>query len=418
MLYDIKVALSVMRKNPVRALLSVLGIAIGTGLLVLICFIRAGTGQEVGALLSGALGNTAVLSLYDGGEVLDFSYSLSADGIEAIKPSLLEEISKYPGIRSISLFNRRSSFTEIRRGLHTLSSGSVSGVSRDFFDSMSYRLMFGRGFVEDDYTGSRKVAILDRTAARSLFPDENAVGKVIELQGEPFTVIGIIEPVRYIEDKINDYEDYIYYVGGVGGGVYITETAWPIIARYDEPQNVALRSSSPLRALKAAVQVIERLNLWLCKSQAADSVTYGGDSQFNAALALYDKTAALSAKLLWAALVALAIGAICIANLMSISVTERSWEIGLRIAMGASRRTIILQFLTETSVLTLMGGIAGAACAMCISALLRYSAALPSQLSIWGFALALLLPAVLGALSGLAPALRAAEQNPGDLVRS
>ena len=124
----------------------------------------------------------------------------------------------------------------------SLSSCTVLGIDQYYFGTAGYQIMQGREIIQEDSKKKRQVAVIDESVLRTLFPDEDPIGKTIEIYGEPFTVVGVCTQVGQSELVINSEEEYwTYYQGGSSSGsIYIPKGVWGTIYKFDEAQNLSL----------------------------------------------------------------------------------------------------------------------------------------------------------------------------------
>lgn len=187
----------------------------------------------------------------------------------------------------------------------------------------------GRGFTDSDYEKYRKVAVIDSVAADSLFGDANPVGKTIDIKGEPFIVIGVIEESTAFSPVINSVEDYYTYVyndGSASGIVVIPDVDWNIVQQYDEPQNAKLLADSTdnMTSVGKAAQTL------LNETVTSKSIKYRAANMNETAEESQQVSATTNKQLIWIASISLLVGGIGVMNIMLVSVTERTREIGLK----------------------------------------------------------------------------------------
>ena len=236
----------------------------------------------------------------------------------------------------------------------------------------------------------------------------------MEIQGEPYTVVGVISPRSTSEPVINSLNDYYMYSGNTSGTIVIPASCWPISYRYDEPATVAVRATTTNDMTDAGNNVAKYLNENVistdkCKYQAKDLLQQAADLQ-----SLSETT---NKQLIWIAAISLVVGGIGVMNIMLVSVTERTREIGLKIAIGAQQSRILWQFLTEAAVLTSLGGILGVACGIGLAYLLSSVMGTPVAISVGACGIAVAFSMVIGVVFGLMPAIKASKLNPIEALR-
>jgi putative ABC transport system permease protein len=269
--------------------------------------------------------------------------------------------------------------------------------------------------VQDDYDNYRKVAILDEDAASTLFQGEEAIGSTIEIKQEPFTVIGIVTKATTFEPVINTIDDYYTYSQDSAGSVYIPDADWPIVYQYDEPQNIIIRVSSTDDMTAAGKACAEILNDTLYVSD--DTIEYKAKDLLEQAQQIQELSSSTNTMLIWIAGISLIVGGIGVMNIMLVSVTERTQEIGLKKAIGARRSRILGQFLTEAVVLTSLGGLIGVIVGIVLAEIISYLNSIPVAISGAAAIGAVAFSMVIGIVFGMLPSYKAANLNPIDALR-
>ena len=329
----------------------------------------------------------------------------------------------------------------------SLDGAKVLGIDQNYLSVCGYAIKTGRSFISHDYEKYNKVVLMDETAADSLFSGENAIGKTIEIKGEPYTVIGIAVRTGQIEPVINSISDYMTYHQDSAGVVFLPLASWPISYYYDEPENVVIRATETETMSAAGKKTQDILNNGAISASAAGGISAGPVSSDTAAVEATSETAggstssdssaikykasdvletaknlqALAAstnsQLLWIASISLLVGGIGVMNIMLVSVTERTREIGLKKALGARKRKIMQQFLTEAAVLTSIGGALGVVAGLILSRVISKISQTPTAISIPAIILSVVFSMVIGIVFGLLPSYKAANLNPIDALR-
>ena len=305
----------------------------------------------------------------------------------------------------------------------SLDSGSMYGVDMDFLKTKGYVIHTGRGFVEDDYTKIRKVALLDDTAVQSLFAGESPLGKTLEIRGEPFTIIGSIRKSEAFEPVINSLEDYYMYNQDSYGMVLIPKTAWPIVFNFDEAEEVSVMAESTDSMSTIGKKVEEIMNQSVVnytmnqEGETEDGISYRAADLLETVKNLQKVSENTNKQLLWIASISLLVGGIGVMNIMLVSVTERTSEIGLKKALGARKKKILWQFLTESAVLTSVGGFLGVLAGIILSQVIAKMSQTPVAISIPASILAVVFSMAIGIIFGLLPSIKAANLNPIDALR-
>ena len=413
MLENINLAFQGVWSHKLRSFLTMLGIIIGIAAIITIVSTIKGTNEQIKQNLIGAGNNVVDVMLMQDNNQMDFSYDSVPDGISMITPEMRDEIDKLDKVQESSLYYSRSWADSVYVGNSSFN-GNIYGGDSHFLSVEGYMVNYGRGFIDSDFTTCRKVALIDANTAQSLFLGLNPIGGTIEIQGEPFVVVGVISQKSTSEPVINSVSDYYMYSGNTSGTLIIPNTCWPIVYRYDEPSSVAVRATSTNDMTEAGNNVAQYLNDNVvstdkCKYQAKDLLQQAADLQ-----SLSETT---NKQLIWIAAISLVVGGIGVMNIMLVSVTERTREIGLKIAIGAQQSRILWQFLTEAAVLTSLGGILGVACGIGLAYMLSSVMGTPVAISVGACAVAVAFSMVIGVVFGLMPAVKASKLNPIEALR-
>jgi len=429
---NIRLALQGIWSHKLRSFLTMLGIIIGIASIITIVSTIKGTNEQIKENLIGSGSNVVTVQLYEGSYPYDIAYMKLPEGVRVITEETRQALEDLGGVEQVSLYlARNASYEAYYQGIQF--SGGIYGVDRHYFSVKDYQVTQGRGFLDSDYKDCRKVVLIDDKAAASLFGDQSPIGHVLEIRGETFTVVGVVTTMSTFTPNIQSLEDYYLYADTSGGGLYIPDTAWPIIYRFDEPQSVAVRADSTDAMTEAGRNVAEALT----KSQIIHSTglgtptdtpeqdeellssefSYRSEDLLEQAQQLQEMSEAANQQLLWIAAISLLVGGIGVMNIMLVSVTERTAEIGLKKALGAKRRRILVQFLAEASVLTFLGGVTGVAAGMALAEVISRINHIPVAISVPAIAVAVIFSILMGVIFGLLPAVKAAKLNPIDALR-
>ena len=413
MLENINLAFQGVWSHKLRSFLTMLGIIIGIAAIITIVSTIKGTNEQIKQNLIGAGNNVVDVMLMQDNNQMDFSYNSVPDGISMITPEMRDEIDKLDKVGESSLYYSRSWADGVYVGNSSFN-GNIYGGDSHFLSVEGYVVNYGRGFIDSDFETCRKVALIDANTAQSLFQGLNPIGGTVEIMGEPFVVVGVVSQNSSSAPVINSLNDYYMYSGNTSGTLIIPNTCWPIVYRYDEPSAVAVRATSTNDMTDAGNNVAQYLNDNVvstdkCKYQAKDLLQQAADLQ-----SLSETT---NKQLIWIAAISLVVGGIGVMNIMLVSVTERTREIGLKIAIGAQQSRILWQFLTEAAVLTSLGGILGVACGIGLAYMLSSVMGTPVAISVGACAVAVAFSMVIGVVFGLMPAVKASKLNPIEALR-
>ena len=417
MLENIKLAFQGIWSHKLRSLLTMLGIIIGIASIISIVSTIQGTNEQIKQNLIGGGNNTVAVELYRADAKIEVSeWEKAPEGVTVITDEILEEIETVDGIESAAAYHSRSYAESIYYQNNSLQGAQVLGVDNQYFDTCGYVVRTGRTFREEDYTEFHRVVILDQAASDSLFQEENPLGKTIEINQIPFTVIGVAHKLKEFEPVINSIEEYNEYMGNESLGiVYMPSATWPITYQYDEPQNLVIRAESTETMTKAGQKSAEILNSYMAVKE--EDVKYKATDVLELAAQIQSSSDTMNTQLIWIASISLLVGGIGVMNIMLVSVTERTSEIGLKKAIGARKRSILTQFLTEAVVLTSLGGIVGVVVGNILAQVIHKVSGTPVAISIPAIFVSVLFSMIIGIVFGLLPSVQAANLDPIEALR-
>lgn len=402
--------------HKLRSLLTMLGIIIGIASIIAIVSTIKGTNEQIKEQLIGAGNNVVTVQLNQNGYGYEFQYSSIPDGVPVISEQTRARLANLEGAEDATLYTERTYVDGLIYYQNTGFSGTLRGVDTHYFSVNGYQVYLGRDFAQSDYDDYKKVAILDQSAAESLFPGENPLGKTIEIRSEPFTVVGVVSLTSTYEPNISTYTEYYTYVGNDSGAVYIPSTCWQLVCQYDEPQTVDIQAATTDDMTSVGQTAAEVLNARLTVSQDSD-LAYSSNDVLEQAEQLQQLANSTNQQLVWIASISLLVGGIGVMNIMLVTVTERTREIGLKKAVGARKSRILWQFLTEAAVLTSLGGVIGVLVGIGMAQVVSQLSGSPTAVSVPSIILAVVFSMCIGILFGLMPAVKAANLNPIDALR-
>ena len=403
--------------HKMRSFLTMLGIIIGIASIITIISGIKGTNEQIKQNLIGAGNNVVTVQLYQNDGTYELGYNGNPSGVATADRLEKSELLKLDGVEDVSFYHF-GSYAENVFYQNTPFSGKLYGIDESYFSVNDYQVRQGRGFTEKDFASAKKNVILDDKAAQILFGSESPIGKVVEVMNEPFTVVGVVARSSEFEPVINSVSDYYLYMDTGGGTFFLPDSAWPVAYRFDEPHSAAVRASSTDEMTSAGKAVADYLTEHLIASQASQNgFSYRSDDLLKQAEQLQEMSSATNNQLIWIAGISLLVGGIGVMNIMLVSVTERTHEIGLRKAIGAKRRRILTQFLTEAAVLTGIGGLLGVLGGIGLSKLIAQFMDTPSAISVPAILAAAIFSILIGLIFGLVPAVKASKLNPIEALR-
>ena len=423
MFENIRLAFQGIWSHKMRSFLTMLGIIIGIASIIAIVSTIKGTSEQIKEDLIGSGNNTVDIVLKEGDYEYDAEYG-SMNGNQA--PPLLtneqkEKVRKLDHVKSATFYYSRSYTSSVYYKNTSFQGGKVFGIDESYLDTCDYIVQAGRGFGKKDYDSFAKVALVDTNAAANLFEGENPIGKTVEIGSEPFTVVGILTKREDDMPNIKTLSQYDEYHQEITGSIMIPNKSWPIAFKFDEPENVIIKADSTDNMSAAGKDAEEILNSGISTSEDSSSSTkiaYKADDVMERVKSLQKLSQSTNQQLIWIASISLLVGGIGVMNIMLVSVTERTSEIGLKKAIGARKKTILAQFLTEASVLTSIGGIIGVVSGIGFSRIVAKVSGAPTAISVPAIVGSVVFSMLIGLIFGLLPSVKASNLNPIDALRS
>jgi len=397
----IKIAFRALRRNKMRTVLTMLGIIIGVGAVIAMVALGRGAKEQVQARIA-ALGQNVIM-IFSGSVNRGGVYSgYGGAGTLTVEDAIAIE-REVPGVSAVSPEARFSG--QIAAGNNNWNTeGRGEGV--DYLTIRQWDLAEGAMFTEADVRSAAKVCILGKTTADKLFPDEDPVGKVIRIKNVPMTVLGVLKP-KGVSMMGSDQDDTVIA---------------PYTTGMKRLAGVTMLSRINVQA-ESAEQIMEVQNSITELLRQRHRIQPGRDDDFmmrnQQELAETQNAAAetMTALLAGIAGVSLLVGGIGIMNIMLVSVTERTREIGIRMAVGARGRDILLQFLIEAVTLSSIGGILGIALGVGGAHLLTVLKHWATLVSADSILLSFVFSAAVGIFFGFYPARKASQLDPIDALR-
>ena len=412
---NIRLAFEGIWAHKLRSILTMLGIIIGIAAIITIVSTIKGTNEQIKENLIGAGNNVVTVQLYNNGSPYEVEWEGIPDGVRVIDENTRQQLLAIDGVEQVSLYHMRG-YSDSVFYLGTGFSGEMLGIDPYYLNVYGLQIRSGRGFTPEDYQNHRKVALVDATAVSTLFGGEDPVNRCLEIKGEIFTVVGVVSPYEEFTPAINSLEDYYLYADTSAGSIYIPSAVWPTVNLFDEPQSAAIKVSSTdamTTAGQEAAEILTGSQILLPETK----LEYRSQDMLEQAQQLQSMSESTNTQLIWIASISLLVGGIGVMNIMLVSVTERTSEIGLKKAIGAKKRRILLQFLTEASVLTSLGGVIGVISGVILAQLISKVMQIPVAISVGAIFVAVLFSMLIGVVFGLLPATKAAKLNPIEALR-
>ncbi len=388
-------------KNKMRTLLTMLGIVIGVGAVIVMIAVGNGASSTIQDQIKGLGTNMIVVtpgSTSQGGasQGAGSFNRLTVDDANKLK----REGMTFSGVSPIIF-----TFAQAIGGAGNWRT-QVQGVSTDFQIIRDWKLKEGDFFTDADVRANRKVVVLGSTVAQNLFPEGNAVGQQIRLRNVPFTVIGVFEPKGQTASG-NDQDDVVILP-------YSTVQTRLSGRQFIGQILVSTTSPNEIPAAQREISAIMRESHRLSPGEPDDFTVRNQDEL---AAAATGTTKVMSALLAAIASVSLLVGGIGIMNIMLVSVTERTREIGIRMASGGRGSDVLTQFLVESVVMSLAGGVIGIIAGMSGAALLGHITGWAVSTPVSAIVIAVGFSAAVGIFFGFYPARKAAALNPIEALR-
>jgi len=394
-LYDLlKEAFRSITVNKLRSGLTILGIVIGIAAVISMISIGQGTKRQITQSIESLGSNT--LSIIPGGARIGAMF-MGRGSAQSLKEEDVEVLKKIDGVVGVVPVVQKTFQIVAPNGNNTRA--GVIGASEGIFTVREISIESGSTFNEEQVRNISKVAVLGNNIAKDLFDDENPVGKTIRISGSNFKVIGVAAPKGGAMGLV--FDDMIY--------IPIT-TMQKILSKSEYLTSILVKGKSK----DILPQIQEEATILLAKKHKVDpqNPDFSIISQEDVLSTLNQVTNTMTIFLAAIAGISLIVGGIGIMNMMLTSVTERTKEIGLRKAIGAKKREILNQFLIESVILTLIGGILGIVLGGLVSIAISKIANIPSQISVFSIILSLIFSSLVGIIFGYWPAKRAAELDP------
>ena len=397
-----KIAVRALANNKLRGFLTMLGIIIGVASVITMLAIGQGSKNSIQAEIS-EMGSNMIM-IQPGGDMRG-GVRQSADNMETLKLKDYEDIvneTRYVSAVSPSV---NSSGQAIYGANNTPT--SVYGISPGYMEIRRYKVQDGEMFTEQDINTAAKVCLVGKTVVDNLFPNgENPVGKIIRFQKLPFRIVGVLESKGYNSMGM-DQDDLIL-------APYTTiQKKILAITHLQGITCSALKEEYTEQAIDEITEILRRNH----KLKDTDDDDFTIRSQQELSSMLTSTTDMMTVLLAAVAGISLVVGGIGIMNIMYVSVTERTREIGLRMSIGAKGIDILAQFLIESVLISVTGGLIGVFLGVGSSLLVNIVAHFPIYIQPWSVLLSFIVCTATGIFFGWYPAKKAALLDPIEAIR-
>jgi putative ABC transport system permease protein len=402
----VQIALDALRSNKVRALLTILGIVIGVATVMAMAAMIAGVRSSITGELEALGPKNFIIERWDQTQlrfVSDGTGRPPWEGKPVITMAEADQIRALPSIRSVAA--SVSVTGDLRHAGRSVPNVMIIGRGYQWPDYARGDFLYGRNFTAAEERASSPVAVLSDKAAEALFPGLDPVGRQVRLGGQPFVVAGVyrqaanmfsgvqppwvaVPPTTALK-RLRAHEDFL--------SLLVVPTASATQQQAMDDVTATLRTSRGLRPA-------EENNFALIRQEAF--------------MEMFDRlTGVFFIVMLILSSIGLMVGGVGVVAIMMISVTERTREIGVRKALGATRREILWQFLVESMTVTTIGGAIGLLLGGGGALLLAATTPIPAVVPLWAVVAALLVSAVTGIGFGMIPASKAARMDPVEALR-
>jgi putative ABC transport system permease protein len=401
-----KIAFGALRINKLRSALTMLGIIIGVGAVIAMVAVGSGATERIQQQIA-SIGSNVIIVMP--GSITASGVRLGSGNMTTLTQDDAKAIARdCPGVQAVAPTSRGGA--QVVSGNNNWAT-SIQGTTPEYLSIRDIGIQSGSAFTQQDVDSAAKVALLGQTVVNNLFNGSDPVGQVIRIKQVPFTVVGTLVP-KGQSPTGQDQDDLIL--------MPITTAQKKVLgvnqARANSVGTLIVQAAGPQQMQSAQDQMrsVLRQRHHLQATQDDDFTIRNLEEVFQA-----QETSSRVMSILLAAIasVSLIVGGIGIMNIMLVSVTERTREIGLRQAVGAKTRDILTQFLVEAVTLSILGGIVGIVLGVLASKLISYFADWSTLISPGSILLAFVFSGLVGVFFGFYPARKAAYLDPIDALR-
>jgi len=408
---SVKMALDTLRKNKMRSGLTILGILIGIATVILISSAINGLNSNIDRFVN-TLGTNA-LWIY---HYVPFGHRPTTEELNRKKLTYEDGVAMraLPHVLAVDPeltyqnFQTGLGAVSLRHGTHKIQNTILSGTTTYVTEVTDVELLEGRMWTESEEEHRENVTILGHDAAADLFPGEDPIGKDVECEGDVFTVIGVmdLQPQAFGSGR-NTQDNQAYFPLETFRKIHPEITDFWIVVKYDDPKNKQIVTEE--------VRELLRVRRKLHADQDDNFAIFSPDSLTR----LWNQlTGGLFLFMVAVSCVGLMVGGVGVMNIMLVSVTERTREIGVRKAIGATKKNIMVQFTLEAVTLCAVGGFLGILTGALLTLILHFAVPfLHAALSLTWVIIAFAVSCIIGLVFGIYPAWKAANLDPIEALR-
>jgi putative ABC transport system permease protein len=400
----IQIAISALRANVMRSLLTMLGIVIGVVAVIVMVAVGSGARELIGTQIR-SIGSNLIMVIP--GALAQFGASLGTASVHTLTSGDAEAMGKECSAVELAapIWGQVTQVVYGNRNWRT----RVTGTTADFFPVREWNVKYGRLFTRKEEDRAAKVCVVGTTVIENLMGNEYPLGKIIRIQNVPMQIIGVLE-TKGQSPRGEDQDDSIY--------VPLRTAQYRLFGTpfRDEVRAILVRAKDVALIPQAEKEINELLarRHRISRTQEKDfSVRNLTEILETATRSLNVMTTLLGS----IAAISLLVGGIGIMNIMLVSVTERTREIGIRMAVGARSGDVLVQFLIEAVVLSMAGGIMGIALGVAGADVFARVSGWPALINVWAMIIAIFFSAGVGVFFGFYPAFKASRLHPIEALR-
>jgi len=406
-----ELALDALRKNKLRSALTVLGITIGIATVILISSAINGLNTNIAQFIRALGTNTLWIYHFEAFARMPTTEELNRKKLTYDDGMALRELPHVVAVDAELIsenFFTGMGLVSLKAGAHSIQNSVLIGTTTAFKEARDLALTEGRMWTESEEQRSAKVVVLGHDAAADLFPDESPLGKDVECGGSVYTVIGVfdVQPRPFGSGR-NPNDNSAFFPITTFNRLHPEILDYRLVVKYDEAANKDLVTEE--------VREMLRIRRKLTVQQDDNFAIFGPDSLTR----LWNQlTGGLFLFMVAVSSVGLMVGGVGVMNIMLVSVTERTREIGVRKAIGATRKNILLQFTLEAVTLCMVGGVLGIAVGGLLTLILHFAVSfLHASLSAVWVLVAFAVSCLIGLVFGIYPAWKASNLDPIEALR-
>ncbi|RFA33128.1 macrolide ABC transporter permease [Virgibacillus dokdonensis] len=393
LLEDLRMAIHSIFTNKLRSLLTMLGIIIGVASVIMVVAVGKGGEEMLKAAVAGEGNSATIMYTPTEEELLSNQNDWNAPSISIEDMKELEEIEE---IEHIVASN--SEYSPVRY-ITTHTDATITGITDSYTSVHEFELVEGTSLQSNEFITAQRVAVISSSLSEKLFETELAIGQIITIGNQPVEVVGVLNtPTNFFESDPME--------------VFIPLSTWRNFYGTEGFAQISIQATSQENLQFAGEKAVNFLNAKYGLENGYNLLNFKEISELTGRI-----TGIMTLIISGVAGISLFVGGIGVMNIMLVSVTERTKEIGIRMSLGATRKRILMQFLIEAAIMTMISGMIGITLGSGLATLISAIAGWDSLLSLPIIIGALLFSTLIGVVFGLIPANKAANLNPIEALR-